>query len=331
VNYLLIGLLLTVFCTPPDGRKPYELSGFAQGTSYHITYYASDSLFTQYQADSVFASLDSSLSLYKPYSLVNAFNRATGSLVMDAHLQRVVSRALEVYKVTAGAFDITVWPLVTAWGFGLQRVSSLPDSAGIAAIMPCIGSDKLRVNGNILHKQSPCLQLDVNGIAQGYTVDVLAAMMEARGITDYMIEVGGEISMKGRKPGNKKMSIGIEGPGDTPFEASLIKKVIYPDSGAVTTSGSYRKFYESNGRHITHLLDPRTGYSVSNGLVSVTVFAKDAMTADAYDNALMVMGLEHAMRFANRNKEIEAYFIYRSKQGIISDTATAGFYRLMQN
>jgi thiamine biosynthesis lipoprotein len=281
-------------------------------------------------ADSVFNSLDSSLSLYKPYSLINAFNRSSYELAIDQHLRQVVQRSLEVYASTGGAFDIAIWPLVTAWGFGLQKISVAPDSAQIAAIMPCIGSDKLRLTGNVLHKHLPCLQLDVNGIAQGYSVDVLAGCLEHCGISNYLVEVGGEIRVKGKKPGNERMKIGIEAPGE-PLEGSLVKRIISLDSGAITTSGSYRKFYQSNGKRITHLLDPRTGFSIQNELVSVTVVAKDAITADAYDNALMVMGLEQALRFVNTHKQLDAYFIYRTKQGGISDTATAGFYKIMQN
>jgi thiamine biosynthesis lipoprotein len=176
------------------------------------------------------------------------------------------------------------------------------------------------------------VQVDVNGIAQGYSVDVIAECIESKGIKNYMVEVGGELRVKGRKqPGNEKMKIGIEAPGDDLAGLSLMSRIIAPDSGAVTTSGSYRRFYESKGRRITHIIDPKTGFTIHNELVSVTVFAEDAITADAYDNALMVMGLKNALRFAEANKDIEAYFIYRDNWDKIKDTATQGFYSIMQN
>lgn len=330
---LLILLLacLLIYTVEEPVIKAFHLSGHAQGTTYNITYYAADSLFTLREADSVFNSLDSSLSLYKPYSLINAFNNSDSGIEIYFHLQQVVKRSLQVHASTQGAFDITVWPLVNAWGFGLQKIAVPPHSAAIARLMPCIGSNKLVLDGNILRKKLACMQIDVNGIAQGYTVDVIARLMESKGLENYLIEVGGEISVKGRKPpGKQQMKIGIESPGDDPFLPLVIKKVITIDSGAVTTSGSYRQFYESNGRRITHLIDPATGFTTRNELISVTVFAKDAMTADAYDNALMVMGLEKALRFAAGNKEIEAWFIYRTRQGGIADTATTGFYTIMQ-
>lgn len=326
--------MFTVLFCIASGRPPvkaFHVSGSAQGTTYHITYYASASILSQATADSILGSLDSSLSLYKPYSLVSQFNTSAAGIKTDAHLRNVVRKAQEVYTSTGGAFDITVWPLVNAWGFGIQKITDVPDSASISRIMPCVGTMKLQwSSGSTLQKQSPCVQLDVNGIAQGYSIDVLAGFLESRGIRDYLIELGGEIRIQGRKqPENAMMKVGIESPGGQVFEPSLIKKILLLEQGAVTTSGSYRRFFESNGRRITHIIDPRTGFSVQNNLISVTVIAADAMTADAYDNALMVMGLEKGLRFASNTAGIEAYFIYRTPSGVIADTATAGLYSMM--
>jgi thiamine biosynthesis lipoprotein len=160
---------------------------------------------------------------------------------------------------------------------------------------------------------------------------VLAGFLEIHGITNYLVEVGGEIRVKGHKqPGNEKMKIGIEAPGDNDFQLSMIRKIIVTDSGAITTSGSYRKFYESEGKRISHIIDPRTGYSAQNELISVTVYARDAITADAFDNALMVMGLQKALQFVERRNDISAHFIYRTKTGAVADTASTRFYKLLQ-
>jgi len=320
-------LIILLFIFPGDNIRQYTITGFAQGTTYRITYYANDSLLTQSEADSLLNSLDSSLSLYRPYSIINAFNNSKNGLAIDMHLQKVVKKSLEVYASTNGAFDITVWPLVNAWGFGVQKIDAVPDKKKIDSIMPCIGSDKIKLQGNVLSKQLRCVNIDVNGIAQGYSVDVMAELLESKGIVNYMVEIGGEIRVKGRKPGNEKMKIGIESPPTDAFSKAPVRIVLSIDSGAVTTSGSYLKFYESNGKRITHLIDPHTGNSIRNELISVTVIAKDAITADAYDNALMVMGLEQALHFAP-TKQLEAYFIYRTKQGTLADTATTGFYKL---
>lgn len=321
--------LLGFFFVKSSDIKPIKIYGTAQGTTYHITYYAADSVVTKRQVDSILIKIDSSLSLYKPYSLVNQFNQSPHGIHADEHLKKVVKRGRQVFRKTGGLFDITVFPLTDAWGFGPVRRSVVPDSVHIQSILPCINSKLLKQRGNKIFKRKPCVQLDPNGIAQGYSVDVLADFFERMGARNYIIELGGEIRVNGRKPGHEKMSIGIEAPGED-ADFSMIEKIIYLDHGAITTSGNYRRFYESNGKKITHLLDPRTGYTLQNELISVTVYAKDAMTADAYDNALMVMGLEKALTFVNKRKELAAHFIYKKKDGTIADTVSKRFQILLQ-
>jgi thiamine biosynthesis lipoprotein len=296
-----------------------------------MTWYAQDSTIGQQQIDSILARIDTSLSIYNPYSLIARFNDSVASINMDAHLRNVIKKSLDTYRQTGGIFDITVQPLVQAWGFGPKKVTGLPDSAAIKTIKACIGSNNLYIKGNVLCRAKPCIKIDVNGIAQGYSVDVVADYLQAHGIRNYLVEIGGEIRVKGHKqPSGEKMKIGIEAPGENDFELSMISKIVAVDSGAITTSGSYRKFYESEGKKISHLIDPRTGYPSQNELISVTVVARDAITADAYDNALMVMGLKKALEFVERRKDMSAHFIYRTKSGAIADTASSRFLQLLQ-
>lgn len=309
----------------------FKISGFAQGTTYHITYYATDSFVVKKQVDSILDKIDSSLSIYKPYSLISRFNNAADGIEMDDYLQDIIYKSLDIFKQTDGVSDITVYPLVNSWGFGPQHVSKQPDSSDILAMMPCIGADKIHVEGKRLVKDIPCVKIDVNGIAQGYSVDIVAAYLEKKGIQNYLVEIGGELRVKGRKqPGETMMQIGIEVPPQNNFDEPVIEKIIQLDKGAVTTSGNYRKYYKQNGRTISHLINPKTGYPFQNELISVTVYAKDAITADGYDNALMGMGLIKALSFLNNHREMEAYFIYHNPSGTISDTATAGFYKLIK-
>lgn len=310
--------------------RAYRITGQAQGTTYQVTYYATDSIVTKDQVDDILAGIDSSLSIYKPYSIISRFNNAAVAIDMDAHMTRVVNKAIETYHQTEGIFDITVQPLVQAWGFGPQKIAQLPDSGTILALKQCVSSRFLTVQDRRLVKAKPCVKIDVNGIAQGYSVDVVAAFLEKQHISNYIVEIGGEIRLKGRRqPTNEKMRIGIEAPGEDEFQLSLLQKIISLDSGAITTSGSYRKFYESNGRKVSHIIDPRTGFSTQGELISVTVYAPDAMTADAYDNAFMVMGLQKSIAFIEARKDLAAYFIYRNKQGKIVDTATSRFKELI--
>ncbi|GAA4442466.1 FAD:protein FMN transferase [Pontibacter saemangeumensis] len=332
MRFLLLLLFSPLFFLPKQSElKQFQIRGLAQGTSYQVTYYAKDSSLNKAQITSVLAQIDSSLSIYKPYSLISQFNRSATGIRPDRHLRKVVKKAQQVSRKTGGAFDITVLPLVQAWGFGATPVPALPDTAAIQDLLPCVGADKIHLSRGQLRKDAPCVQIDVNGIAQGYTVDVLADFLEKNGIRDYLVELGGEIRVKGRKPDGKPMAIGIEGPSaGSPGDAYPIQKIIRLEKGAITSSGNYRKFYQSGSRKISHLIDPKTGFPLDNELISVTVWAGDAMTADAYDNALMGMGLEKAFAYLRGQKELQAYFIYRQADGAVADTATAGFYRLMK-
>ncbi len=329
---LLIGALcclLFLSFYSPSARK-IVLTGSAQGTTYHITYYATDSFVTKKQVDSILDKIDSSLSLYKPYSLINRFNSSIDGITADAHFEKVINIALDTYRQTNGLFDITVYPLTDAWGFGPVKKNTLPDEAAIRELLPCVDSRLLYWQDRKLVKKKPCVKLDANGIAQGYSVDVLADFLEQHNIYNYLVELGGEIRIKGHKlPGNEKMSIGIEAPGDD-LTGPVMEKVIWLDDGAITTSGNYRRYYESNGRRISHLLDPHTGYPVQNELISVSVFANDAITADAYDNALMGMGLQQAMRFVEDRRDMAAYFIYRKPGGAVVDTMSSRFFQFLK-
>lgn len=325
---LLVGFFLAA--ARPGEKKAWQLSGFAQGTSWHINYYAPDSIVSHYSIDSILNKLDSSLSSYKPYSLVSQFNRCTDSLLIDEHLANVVNASILASQNTGGIFDITIQPVTQAWGFGPIKVTDMPDTLTISNLMHCVDVRYLSLKGSMLFKQKPCVSIDVNGIAQGYSVDVLADFFEAQHIDDYMIELGGEIRLKGLKyPGAQPMRIGIEAPQENEFEPAMMQKVITPANGAITTSGSYRKYFQSKGQKISHIIDGRTGYPSKNELISVTVYAPRAISADAYDNALMAMGLEKAMQFLEKHPDMAAYFIYRKKDGAIADTTSTFFDKFM--
>ncbi|MEJ8842589.1 FAD:protein FMN transferase [Lacibacter sp. H375] len=310
--------------------KRFAIAGTAQGTTYSIIYYNNDSVVTKALIDLELMKLDSSLSLYKPYSHINQFNNSVKGIRLDKHLLQVVEKSIATYNETNGLFDITVQPLVHAWGFGVTKTTTVPDEATIKTILPCVNTKLLQLKGSKLSKAKPCVKIDLNGIAQGYSVDMLAALLEKYGVKNYVVELGGEIRVKGRKqPSGEKMKIGIESPNEDAFENHPLQKVIELDAGAITTSGSYRKYYESKGQKITHLINPKTGYPQKNELISVTVFAKNAITADAFDNALMLMGLTQALEFVERRKDLAAYFVYKNADGNIADTASSAFLKLM--
>lgn len=311
--------------------KPIHLSGHAQGTTWNISYYAVDTAVSKNEIDSILVNIDSSLSIYKPYSLISTFNNTRRGVVMDNHLKNVVNSSIKISKVTRGLSDITVAPLVDAWGFGVKESQNVPNEKRIKEILKCVGYNKIKMSGDSLIKLKPCVRIDVNGIAQGYSVDVLADYILRKGVKNFIVELGGELRVSGRKqPGDKVFRVGIESPSGDDFSAPPMQKVISIDKGAITTSGNYRKFHESKGRKYSHIIDPRSGKSVDNEMISVTVYAKDATTADAFDNALMLMGMKKALAFVEKRSEMAAFFIYKKKDGTISDTASRRFRQLIQ-
>lgn len=328
LSLLLIGVSCSVKRINSEYLNNYKLEGFAQGTSYQISYYATDAVISSKAINTIFAELDSSLSIYKPYSLISQFNNSEKGIEMDHHLFKVVHKSLKIWKESDGAFDISILPIVETWGFGTKKHSYIPTDEAIKKAIACSGSDKIHIEEQKLVKDIPCLKIDVNGIAQGYSVDVIANYMESQGVQNYLVEIGGEISVKGRKyPGGKLMQIGIEQPSENSLEGPVIQKVLPLSDGSITTSGNYRKFIQNGSKKLSHLMDPKTGRPIDNEMISVTVRTKDAMSADGYDNVLIGLGIVKAFAFLKKHKGIEAYFIYQKEDGSVADTASAGFFK----
>lgn len=328
---VIVVLLLLSFFRQKKEQQQYTVHGYAQGTDYSIKYFAESPVVSGAEVDSILLKIDSSMSLYKPYSLINKFNNATKTLSMDTHFLRVINKSFEINKATDGRFDITVAPLVQAWGFGPKPITVFPDSNRVKELLKNVGMNLLSIQGNNLLKRQPGVQIDLNGIAQGYSVDVVADYLLQKGIRCFVVEIGGEIRMKGPKPDGTALRVGIEGPALNEQSEPQLRHVISFNEGAVTTSGNYRKYLRAGGKKISHLIDPKTGYPLDNQLISVTIYAKDALTADGYDNAVMAMSIEQALAFVSAKKNMEAYLIYHRKDGTVTDTLTAGFKKMIVN
>lgn len=313
------------------GQRQYSIHGYAQGTDYTIKYFAMDSVVTKGEVDSILMVIDSSMSLYKPYSAINQFNASEKGMKIDRHFARVMTKSFEIYKLTQGRFDVTVKPLVQLWGFGVKPAERFPDSTMVSAALKCVGMNFLSLKGNHLKKERSCVQIDLNGIAQGYSVDVVAEHLNLKGISTYVVEIGGELRMKGPKPDGTSLRIGIEGPSEKPDNEPTIRHTLAINNGAITTSGNYKRFLQMGKKKISHLIDPKSGYPLANSLISVTVYSRDAITADGYDNAVMAMDIDEAMAFVSAKKNMEAYIIYHRKDGSIADTLTKGFKQLIVN
>ncbi len=328
LKYFLIVLAFFSLSFEPNLElREFKIHGFAQGTTYSISYFAKDSLVSKLKIDSVLNVIDSSMSLYKSYSTINKFNQSDKGIILDKHFLKVVKRSFEIYNDSRGLFDITVAPLVKYWGFGPRLAKK--DTTTLEKILPCVGMDKIMLEGTFLKKSKECVQIDVNGIAQGYSVDVVADYFQSVGINIFLIEIGGELRISGPKPNGSLMKIGIEGPSENQFEEPIVQHIVSFKTGAITTSGNYRNYLLKDNKKISHLINPKTGYPLANEMISVTVYAKDAITADGYDNVLMAMSVNEALEFVANRKALEAYIIYRRPDGKLGDTASVGFKKLM--
>jgi thiamine biosynthesis lipoprotein len=242
----------------------------------------------------------------------------------------IFNKSYEVFKNTNGAFDITVGPVVNALGFGNTDTLQV-DSTMIDSLLQYVGMEKVTLKDGVLTKQNNNILLDVNAIAQGYSVDLVAKFLEQRNIRNYMVEIGGEVRARGKNERNQVWRIGI----DKPLEGNMIpgadlQAILSLNNRSLATSGNYRKYYEKNGIKFVHTIDPKTGYPVASNLLSATVVASDCTTADAYATALMVFGVERSISFLEENKFLEAYLIYSDQEGRFRVYSTKGLQRFIE-
>ena len=303
-------------------RELVHIEGSAQGTTYHITFIPSNIPIVKSEIDSVLYSLDMSLSTYKPESIISRINKNENDVLVDEYFEKVFNKSIEVSEKTNGYFDITVAPVINAWGFGFTKKSTVTKSL-IDSLLQFVGYQNLRLENKQIKKTMPPVMLDFNAIAQGFSVDVLAAFLESNGVVNYMVELGGEVIAKGKKKNGAYWKIGIDRPVDSLSNDRMLQAAVDLADKAVATSGNYRKFYEEDGQRYSHIIDPHTGYPAKNNLLSVSVFAEDCMTADAYATAFMVMGLEKSLLFLKENKslELEAFFVFDEK-GVLKTHTT---------
>jgi FAD:protein FMN transferase len=301
------------------------ISGAAQGTSYHITYLAGQHSNYRESFDSIFKKIDLSLSTYHPGSIISKINRNDTTARVDDYFSDVFNRSIEVSEKTKGLFDVTVAPIVNAYGFGFKKRERITDVL-IDSLLPLVGYKKVRLVNNKLVKDIPQVMLDFNAIAQGYTVDVLASFLDSKGISNYMVEVGGELRAKGTKLNDSSWTVGIEQPNESPAESSPLFAVVNIKDKSLATSGNYKKFYVEEGKKYAHIIDPFTGYPAKHNLLSATVIADDCMTADAYATSFMVMGLEKSKQFLLEHKDLnlEVFFIY-DENGVLKKYSSKNF------
>lgn len=310
-------------CTK-KGSNYAILDGFAQGGTYHLVYQMPANLEQASLPDTLskcFSRIDKSLSGYDSTSLVSQINRGENP-PLDSLFIECFNLSKDIYEATGGAFDISGAPLFDIWGFGFrEKVQITPQM--IDSIRQFVGMDKLSItydsasNAHFLHKADTRMKVNFNAIAQGYSCDYIAAKLEQMGITDYLLEIGGEIICKGKNSKGKEWSIAIDKPIDGNFlPGNDIQTIIELTDAGLVTSGNYRKFYIENGEKYSHTIDPATGYPVKHNLLSATVMAHTAAEADAYATYMMVIGLEKAKEFLEQNPQMEALLVYGEGEGL---------------
>ena len=293
--FLLLLIVGTVLIIRQQHSMPYQHDeGFIFGTVYSITYQSDENLKTDIEAE--LKKVDGEFSMFNELSTVARINRGEQP-PRSAMFQEVFELAQTVSRETNGAFDITVAPLVNAWGFGFKN-AQMPTRQQVDSLL------KIRN------------QYDFAAIAKGYGSDVVARLLRSRGIQNFMVEIGGEIVTQGISEKRLPWKIGVTKPTDDPLsEGGELQTVLNVTDIAMATSGNYRNFYYKGGKKYAHTIDPKTGYPVQHSLLSATVLAKSCATADAYATSFMVMGLERAKDVLECHPELLAYFIYSQPDG----------------
>ena len=306
--FLGLTILAMMMASCSQNSEYIKHSGFTQGTMFNITY-CSDTNYNN-DIDSLLQAFCRSLSNYDSTSLISRINsNETDSL--DALTEEFFTVSKEVWANTDGIFDITVAPIVNAWGFGWKRHDTcIPDSAEISSLLLYIGMDKIGIDNGKLIKHNPNVQIITNAIAQGMSVDYVSDFLKSKGITDFLVEIGGEIYCCGKNPHGNDWNIGVDKPIEgSGYDYRENQIVMHMSNMAVNTSGNYRKFIEDNGKKFGHSINPKTGYPAENEMISATVVYPDCIRADAYATAFMVMGVKKAMMIVESIDHMEAYFI----------------------
>lgn len=310
---VLLGLII-VSCNIQKAKDYVRISGFAQGTTYSIIYYDKEARDFSTKIENLLQRIDTSMSVYNPKSIINAFNNSENGIEIDTLLAKVVELSQLLWHETDGAFDITVGPLVKVWGFHAKQ-AEMPSDEMVKDLMKNIGNEKITLSNQFLSKSLPGVKIDVNAIAQGYTVDVLAEMLESKGILDYLVELGGEIRTSGKSSRGTEWIVGVDKPVDDALSGENLQVRLKLTNHSLVTSGNYRKFFVKDGVKYSHTIDPKTGYPVNHTMLSATVFDKLAARADALATAFMVMGLEKTQQWLQKHPEVNAYLVYSGDNG----------------
>lgn len=310
----------------PSTEKYIYNEGTTFGTIYHVKYLYSQDLKAKIEAE--LHRIDASLSMFNPQSTISLINKGESNTA-DSMLAEVLQLSYTVNRATDGAFDPTVAPLVNAWGFGFKD-GQLPDSTQVDSLLCLVGLSSIHFEEGKITKDNPLSILDMSAIAKGYGVDRIAQLLRRYSITNFMVEIGGEVVAEGINEKGSPWRIGINRPNEDSTSCNAELQDIVSLSGhAIATSGNYRNFYVQDGKKIAHTINPKTGYPAQQDILSSTVMAPSCAEADAFATAFMVMGMEKAKQVLQEQSQLDAYFIYSDEQGNYQTWSSKGLERLI--
>ncbi|WP_075601930.1 FAD:protein FMN transferase [Saccharicrinis aurantiacus] len=325
IKLLLVPIILLFLSCQEQAKEYVKIEGTIFGTYYHIIYQPTQNADLLQPISEALNAVDWSLSTYKDTSTISSFNKSASGIEIDSLMKVVYLAGEDVYKHSNGAFDMTVGALVNEWGFGFKKRDNITDEK-IQDLLSHVGMHQVSLKDNFLSKTDTAIKLDAAAIAKGFGVDVVANALKDYGISNYMVEIGGEISVGGVNTKGVKWRVGIDKPIDDKLASSRpLQDIISISEVALATSGNYRNFYIEDGKKYAHTISPFTGYPVQHSLLSASIIAPNCMLADAYATACMVMGVEESMQMIENLSDIEAYFIYADADGNNQVKYTSGF------
>ena len=309
---LLLLLIIFISISCKQELTNTKLNGPIFGTFYEVTYASDNDKNYQNSVDSIFAVINQSMSNYQEDSDISKVNRHELELV-DAHFVEVFKASKKIYNETNEVFDPTIGKLVNAWNFGSEQNKTKLDSLKIDSLMQYVGFEKIVLKNNSLIKTTPKPYIDFNAIAKGYTVDIVGEFLESKNVTNYLVNIGGELRTKGVNIDKQSgWTVGVENPN---FDGSQSynKKFVLKNK-AMATTGTYRKYkLDANGNRYAHIINTQTGYPTKTNILSVSVIAENCMMADGYATAFQAMGVEKVKQFLTKHPELKAYIIFENK------------------
>jgi thiamine biosynthesis lipoprotein len=310
---LIVGLGLLAGTGCSGDKQYFEESGQVFHTLYLIKYESSQLLTDKIDAE--LQAFNLSLNPFNPHSIISKVN-SNEAVEVDEWFTEVFNKAQEISERSGGAFDTTVAPIINLWGFGFSNMDSITPQM-VDSIKAFVGYRKIRLEGKTVVKDDPRILLNFSAIAKGYACDVIARLLEREGVSNYMVEIGGEVTLRGVNQRGDCWRIGINKPDDDQEGLNReLEEILKPCRPCgVATSGDYRNFYLKDGKRYAHTINPATGYPAAQNLLSATVIADDCMTADAYATTFMVLGAEQAVEIAKAIPGLEYFFIYTDEEG----------------